>query len=72
MDSDNKHHHNSYKIIFPVTVLGLGLALGLILAVIGFEFNSKKAGGGIAVLLLFAVVAGILADMKNHKNHRDN
>lgn len=71
MDSDNKRHRIGYKIILPITVLILGLVLGLIFAVVGFEANPKKTGGGIGVLLLFAVVVGILADMKEQKTHRD-
>jgi len=71
MDSGNKRHRIGYKIIFPVAVLISGLVLGLILRVVGFEVNSRKAGDGIGLLLLFAVAAGVLADMKNQKACHD-
>jgi len=49
----------------------MGPILGLIIPVVGFEVNSRKAGGRIGLLLLFAVAAGVLADMKNKKFHRN-
>ena len=71
MNSDKKRRRIGYKIILPLALLILGLVLGLILAVVGFEANPKKMGGGIGVLLLLAVVVGILADMKKQKADRD-